>query len=62
MKFECSEYAPPVARECDYVEPPLTSLLIRKNKKGKLQVRVNGKGKWVDAEVNIEKRTITYTV
>lgn len=57
----CSEPVNVTKGECYYIPPNVKTLLIRRNKKGKLQIKVNGVGRWIEAEFNEVTRMLKYT-
>ena len=51
-KIQCAEIKLPenITCDCNYVRPTTAKLWIRKKKNGQVQVKINGKGKWINAE------------
>ena len=61
MNSQCCDMTPISDLKCYYIPPIVNDLKIRKTKKGKWQVQINGKGKWVNAEYNEQTHTLKYT-
>jgi hypothetical protein len=61
-KFGCQAITnpSPTACACDYRPPVITNLLVRE-KEGRWQVRINGKGKWLNAEMGIGYKSISFS-
>lgn len=47
-------------QECGNFQPTIKKLIMRVKKNGQVQIKINGKGKWIDAEYNEERKTVTY--
>jgi len=60
MSNDCSIKLPDVAGIpcCNYVRPTVKNIVVRKKKNGQIQIKINGKGKWINAEMN--GNTISY--
>jgi len=40
--------------------PVTKKILLRKRKDGQMQIKINGRGKWINADYNAETKTISY--
>lgn len=58
--MNCSPIITAQSTECDSPQATVKKIEVRKNKRGNLQVRVNGKGKWIPCEFDPIKKTIQY--
>lgn len=58
---QCSQNILPKSFECDYIPPLIKTITARKLKSGQWQVKLNGKGKWINAIFNSENNTLEFT-
>ncbi len=50
---------PNITCDCNYVRPETKSIWVRKKKNGQVQVKLNGKGKWINAV--LDGNTLKYS-
>lgn len=61
MNNLCSPVISIKAYSCDFNYMPVTKkILLRKRKDGQMQIKINGRGKWINADYNAETKTISY--
>lgn len=60
---ECTAAIPSDAPGCypeNYVRPHRINHVLLRKKGEKWQVKINGKGKWIDCEYDLEKQTMSF--
>ena len=59
----CIDKLPIIEAKCSqFVAQAITSIELRQTPKGKYQIRLNGEGKWINAEYDEQSQTIKYNV